>query len=73
MTPGECPHELSLVEMGRSRKTLCDVRGREIWTTCRDWGRCTLAPDGDAAGSRPRACGSGADGEVRGMGQGRLF
>lgn len=42
MTPGACEYELRTVQMGKSTKSCCGLRGGEMWTTCRDWGRCTL-------------------------------
>lgn len=40
--PGQCPYDLHSFVMGKSTKTLCGWRGREIWTTCQDWGKCTF-------------------------------
>lgn len=42
MTPGECEYDRHTFLMGKSHKTLCALGVREIWTTCRDWGRCTF-------------------------------
>lgn len=38
MTPGECPHELSAVDVGGG-KSECALMG--CWTNCREVGRCT--------------------------------
>lgn len=43
-----CEHELRAVPMndgGTNVKSLCDVTGAEVWTNCREWGRCTLVGD----------------------------
>ena len=33
-----CQHELSVVDMGKTIKSYCDLMG--CWTNCRDWGSC---------------------------------
>jgi len=43
-----CPHEVSTVKTGdkeSSVKSCCTLRGHEIWTNCRAYGRCTLRED----------------------------
>lgn len=40
--PGDCPHEVKTLVMGKQVKSLCDLRGHEIWTNCRYHERCTL-------------------------------
>jgi hypothetical protein len=37
--PGECVHELRVVEVGRKLKSLCGQM--QCWTNCREWGHCT--------------------------------
>lgn len=51
MTPGECPYELKTIRVGK-QKTCCSLKGGEIWTECREWGKCNwdgydvVPPDG---------------------------
>lgn len=49
VTPGDCEHEVSTVRFGRQVKSLCDLRGSEIWTNCRHHGYCTLEKRGQMA------------------------
>ena len=46
--PGACQYEQATVQtsdLGNSIKSLCTIRGTEIWTNCRTWGRCTMRGD----------------------------
>ena len=44
-TPGNCPHEVSLLDLGAKQKSECDLRTdlpHTMWTNCREAGRCVL-------------------------------
>ena len=43
--PEDCEHETGRFD----GKTICDVKGREVYTNCREVGHCVL--DGDAEAS----------------------
>ena len=42
--PEDCEHEKSRFE----GKTICDVKGREVYTNCREVGRCVLGGEAEA-------------------------
>lgn len=60
MTPGGCPHEARTLRVGRQVKSLCTLRGREVWTNCRHHGFCTMdrpepaRPEPDREPTQPR-------------------
>ena len=41
--PEKCEHEKSRFE----GKTICDVKGREVYTNCREVGHCVLGGDAE--------------------------
>lgn len=54
--PGYCDHERAVVstnDRGGNLKSLCSITGSEIWTNCREWGRCTFR--GDVFGEEEKA------------------